>query len=79
MGVALVSGIHTPAVASEIGPMCWAGFCPDMRRPEGVRPAGPYGCGVVSPAYTFYYDAKADSCPAGMKATSFPREAPRNY
>ncbi len=65
MGLALVSGAYTPAVASNIGPMCWAGSCPAMSTPDAVRPSGPYACGISSPAYTFYYDAKANTCLAG--------------
>jgi hypothetical protein len=34
MGFALVSGIHAPAVASDVHPMCWAGYCPDMSKPN---------------------------------------------
>lgn len=34
MGSALVSGVHTPAVASQIHPMCWAGYCPDMTKKD---------------------------------------------
>ena len=64
MGLALVSG-SVPAVASDVGPMCFFGSCPDMSKPEVVHPSGPYACGVSSPAYTFYYDAKAGACPAG--------------
>ena len=71
VGFALVSGANTPAVASNIGPLCWAGSCPDMNKAHAVtHPAlaavfqfsSPYACGIASPAYTFYYNAHALPC-----------------
>ena len=47
--------------------MCFAGSCPAMSRPDAARPGGQYACGISSPAYTFYYDAKAGACPASGK------------
>lgn len=67
MGLALVSSVNAPVFASNVSPMCFAGSCPDMSKPGALRPSGPYACGVSSPAYTFYYDAKANTCPAGGK------------
>ncbi len=72
LGFALVSGVNGPVVASNVGPMCWAGSCPAMSKPDGLAKAmvpgnfptdSAYACGVASPAYTFYYDARALSCP----------------
>jgi hypothetical protein len=65
MGFALISGIPAPAVASNVGPMCWAGSCPDMRKPDALRPKGPYGCGISTPANPGYYNAHELACPAG--------------
>ncbi|MDR3555082.1 MAG: hypothetical protein P4L55_10040 [Syntrophobacteraceae bacterium] len=67
MGFALVSGIPAPAVASTVGPMCWAGSCPAMSTPDAVRPGGPYACGISSPANPGYYNARELACPAGGK------------
>jgi hypothetical protein len=39
---------------------------------DAVRPSGPYACGISSPAYTFYYDAKANTCPAAGKLAVTP-------
>ena len=72
LGVALVSGVNAPVVASNVGPMCWAGSCPEVSIPTGLAKAkvsghvptdSPYACGVASPAYTFYHNARAVSCP----------------
>ena len=75
VGFALVSGVNTPAVASNVGPMCWAGSCPGMNKPGAVsdasRPSGPYAC-TASPAYTFYYNARAVTCPADGKLAVTP-------
>jgi hypothetical protein len=67
MGMALVSGVATPAVASNVGRMCWAGSCPDMTKPGALLPSGPYACGIASPAYTGYYNARALACHADGK------------
>ncbi len=81
VGFALVSGANTPAVASNIGPLCWAGSCPDMNEaPAATHPRlaavfqfrSPYACGIESPAYTFYYNAKAVACPADGKLAITP-------
>lgn len=75
VGFVFISGVSTPAVASPIGPMCWAGSCPDMSRPgalaEASSPSGPYAC-MSSPAYTFYYGASATACPGGGKLAVIP-------
>lgn len=70
MGFALVSS--APAVASNVGPMCWAGSCPAMSTPDAVGPSGPYACGISSLAYTFYYDAKPNTCPTDGKLAVTP-------
>ncbi len=74
MGFVFMSGVNTPAVASPIGPMCWAGSCPDMSRPSALAdansPSGPYAC-ISSPAYTFYYDASG-ACPSNRTLTVTP-------
>ncbi len=62
MGFGLVSSVNTPAAASPVGPMCWAGSCPDMSKVHAVTHPGPYACGIASPAYTFYYNANALHC-----------------
>lgn len=81
VGFALVSGSYTPAVAANIGPMCWAGTCPDMNKPDAATNAAvvshfqfrfQYPCGIASPAYTFYYNARALPCPADEKLTLTP-------
>ena len=42
LGFALVPGVHTAAAASEIHPMCWAGYCPDMTKWNPAdKPADP--------------------------------------
>ena len=28
---------NTPAVSSDIHPMCWAGYCPDMKKYRGME------------------------------------------
>ncbi|MDR3555077.1 MAG: hypothetical protein P4L55_10015 [Syntrophobacteraceae bacterium] len=72
MGLTLVSGVNTPAVASNIAPMCFAGSCTDMSKPDALRPSGPYSCGISTPAYPGYYDAKANTCPAVGKLAVTP-------
>ena len=72
VGFALVSGINTPAVASDTGPMCWAGSCPDMSKADAVTHPGPYACGIASPAYTFYYNASALPCRSNEKLANTP-------
>lgn len=65
VGFALVCTGSIPAIAGEVGPMCWAGFCPDMSK--AITNSGPYPCGVASPAYTFYYNASAVACPSSRQ------------
>ena len=65
MGLALVSGAATPAVASNVAPMCFAGSCPDMSRPAVLRPSGPYACGISSPANPGYNGSHELACPVG--------------
>jgi hypothetical protein len=76
VGLALVAYGNIPEVAGAVGPMCWAGFCPDMSkvdanslrdadRAPGHFPTGtPYPC-IASPAYTDYINARGVPCPAG--------------
>ena len=77
VGFALVAGGIAPAVAGDIGPMCWAGFCPNMSNPaaNNLRDADapgafptrtPYPC-IAGPAYTDYTDARAVPCPLKEK------------
>ncbi len=62
MGLVLVSGVATPAIASNVAPMCFAGSCPDMSKPDALRPSGPYACGIASPADPGYLLARALPC-----------------
>lgn len=41
MGCTLVPGVHNTTVTSQIHPMCWAGYCPDMRHAPGTNPVDP--------------------------------------
>jgi hypothetical protein len=41
MGFALVPVVHSAAADSQLHPMCWAGYCPDMRHAPGTMPVDP--------------------------------------
>jgi hypothetical protein len=75
LGFSLFSGLKAPVVASNVGPMCWAGSCPAS---AGLRPTGPYACGIASPAYPGYYNAHALACTSEMKAASASTDESRN-
>jgi hypothetical protein len=71
VGFGLVCGVHTPANASNLAPGCRAESCLDRNNLHAEAPAylsrlfwwSPYACGIESPAYTFYSNARALPCP----------------
>lgn len=70
VGFGLVCGVNTPASASNLAHGCRAESCPDRNNLHAEALAylsrlfwwSPYACGIESPAYTFYSNARALPC-----------------